>query len=400
MATLMILGAGLSQRPMYEAAHRRGLTILGADPDPEAPALGLAHDALVCDLADVDTLLQAARHARIAGALTFAADYPMTALARVWAELGLKGPTEAAVWRATHKGEMRATFQRAGVPSPASICVRSAAELWAEAQRQGGNLIVKPAQSSGGRGVTALPPGCDERIAAQAYGHAAGFTRDRCSVLLEQYVDGAEYSIESVIFDGRHQVVAITEKLTTGVPHCVEIGHHQPASISDSERAALCEVAAQAVAALGVDHAVCHSEAKLTPQGPVVIECAARAGGGFITSHLVPLSTGIDLMDAAIQIALGQPPALRALHQGQPVAIRSIIGRPGRISAMQGIEQVRAMAGVVDVRLYKRVGDEVAVLRDATARCGHVIAVGADVESAIACATAARDAVAVITDPA
>ena len=400
MASLMILGAGLSQRPLYEAARRLGLTIVGADPDPKALAFSLADQAVVCDLADVDTLLQFARCAGIAGALTIAADYPMTALARLWSALGLTGPAQQAVQRTTHKGEMRAAFESAGVPSPLSRCVQSAAALWVEVKRQGGDMIVKPAQSSGGRGVLRLPPGCDARAAAQAYGHASSFAPDRASVLVEQYVQGPEYSIESVIFDGRHQVVAVTDKLTSDAPHCVEIGHHQPASVSDRQRDALCDVASQAVSALGIDHAVCHTEAKLTPHGPVVIECAARAGGGFITSHLVPLSTGIDLMDAAIAIALGHVPSLQARHPGRPVAIRSIIGPPGRITAAQGVELAASMEGVVDVQLYKHVGDNVATLQDATARCGHVIAVGADVDTAIACACAARDAVQIMTHPA
>jgi len=395
----MILGAGLSQLPVYEAARRMGLTIVGADPDPGAPALSLADHTVVCDLADVDTLLQFARSAGIAGVLTIAADYPMMTLARLWSALGLTGPAEQAVLRATHKGEMRAAFARAGVPSPLSRCVQSAAALWVEVKRQGGDLIVKPAQSSGGRGVARLPPGCDADAAAQVYGHASEYTRDRASVLVEQYVEGPEYSIESVIFDGRHQLVAVTDKLTSGAPHCVEIGHHQPASVSDHQRDALCDVACPAVTPLGTAYAVCHTEAKLTPHGPVVIECAARAGGGFITSHLVPLSTGIDLMHAAIEIALGQAPSLQARHPGRPVAIRSIIGPPGRLALVQGVELAASMEGVVDIQLYKHVGDKVATLQDATARCGHVIAVGADVDTAIARACAARDAMQVVTLP-
>lgn len=397
MLKLLILGAGYSQRPIYEAARRLGLSIVGADPDDAAPALTLAEQKVVCDLADADLLLRVARAERVAGALTFAADYPMPSLARVWSELGLTGPDESAVRRATHKGAMRAAFNRSGVPSPMSTCLQSTAELWREVRHQTCGLIVKPMQSSGGRGVTRLSAGCDQRSAAEAYKHAASFAPDRCSVLLEHYIGGPEYSIESVIFQGQHRVVAVTDKLTSQDAHCVEIGHHQPASLCNSQREALCDLAGRAVAALGIDNAVCHTEAKLAPTGPVVIECAARAGGGFIASHLVPLSTGVDLMGAAIQIALGRAPSLQPVRQGRPVAIRSIVAAPGRIVAQRGMDEASSMEGVVDVQLYKRLGDNVLALKDATARCGHVIAVGPDVDSAIARASSARDVVRVVT---
>lgn len=403
MTTLMILGAGLSQRPMYQTALDLGVEVLGADPDPHAPALALAHQVVVCDLADSDALLQAARRAGIAGALTVAADYPMPALSRLWSELGLPGPTAAAVKRATHKGEMRAALVNAGVPSPASRCVNSVDEVWGLVRLwEGVELIVKPAQSSGGRGVTRLSGDIDERMVEWAYAHAARFSPDRRAVVVEHFVDGPEYSIESVAFNGQHHVVAATDKLTSGAPHFVEIGHHQPASLSDTERVVLEEVACRAVSALGIDNAVCHTEVKLTAQGPVVIECAARAGGGFITSHLVPLSTGIDLMDAAIRIALGEAPQLHPPQQerGMATAIRFIVGNPGRITAIHGAPSAAAMEGVVDVQLYKHIGDNLLALQDATARCGHAIAVGADVESAVARACAARDAIRVVTRPA
>ena len=115
---LLVLGAGRAQLPVLHAARRLGLSVLVADPDPAAPGFALADARVCCDLGDADRLTAEARGWGAHGALTFAADYPMPALARLCDTLGLPGPGAAAVLRATHKAHMRRALVAAGVRCP------------------------------------------------------------------------------------------------------------------------------------------------------------------------------------------------------------------------------------------------------------------------------------------
>jgi biotin carboxylase len=391
MRRLLILGAGRAQLPLLRSARRLGLLVMAADPDPSAPGFALADASLCCDLADEPRLVAEARRWGASGALTFAADYPMPALGVLCDTLGLAGPGSDTVLRATHKAHMRRALARAGVPCPAFEHVLDLDAARAAARRIGGDIVVKPAQSSGGRGVTCVPAAAPATVLDAAFAHAAAYSRTGQGVMVERCVAGPEFSIELICHRGQAHVLAVTDKLTTGAPHFVEVGHQQPSRLAPPERTAVEAAARDAVRALGIDEAAAHVELRLADEGPVIMEAAARAGGGCIASHLVPLSTGIDMVAACIAIALGDAPRLEPEGAPQAVAIRFITAAAGSFAGFSGIDDAQAMPGVVEVETCVTAGQRIGRLVDATARCGHVIATGSTAAAAIACAEAARD---------
>ncbi len=344
----MVLGAGRGQVPMIRAACEDGLEVVAVDPSRDAPGLRLADHAYCHDLADVDAVLRAATRHGISGIATLGADYPMPVLAQVCAALGLPGPVIDAVHRATNKWLMRAAFQSAG-----------------------------------------LTAGFDAALAA---------TRED-AVLVEEFVEGPEFSVEAITWRGMTRVVAVTDKLTSGAPHFVELGHSQPSRFGQADLDALRSTAIAAVAALGIDDAASHTEIRLGAAGPRIMESAARLGGGFINSHLVPASCGVDIVRAAIAVALGREPDLepRAL---QGSAIRFLTAPPGRIESVDGLDVARSMPGVMEAVSYVSRGDEFGALRDASGRLGHVIARGATASEAVRRAESALAALHVRTRPA
>jgi biotin carboxylase len=244
------------------------------------------------------------------------------------------------------------------------------------------------------------------RVGANATGRAitAGFdaalaaTRED-AVLVEEFVVGPEFSVEAITWRGMTRVVAVTDKLTSGAPHFVELGHSQPSRFGQADLDALRSTAIAAVAALGIDDAASHTEIRLGAAGPRIMESAARLGGGFINSHLVPASCGVDIVRAAIAVALGREPDLepRAL---QGSAIRFLTAPPGRIESVDGLDVARSMPGVMEAVSYVSRGDEFGALRDASGRLGHVIARGATASEAVRRAESALAALHVRTRPA
>lgn len=127
--------------------------------------------------------------------------------------------------------------------------------------------------------------------------------------IVEEFIEGREFSVEMISFRGEHQFITITDKETTGAPFFVEIAHHQPANISSEIKAKIIKTVMVALDALGIENGASHSEVFLTKDNEIrIVEIAGRMGGELIGSHMVPLSTGYDFLKAVIQVALGEAP--------------------------------------------------------------------------------------------
>ena len=195
-------------------------------------------------------------------------------------------------------------------------------------------------------------------------------------------MDGPEVSVEVMVVDGKVNILQITDKITTGAPHFVEMGHTQPSRLPDDTQRQIRKVADLACKSVGIDNGPAHVEMKVTPNGPVMIELGARMGGDNITTHLVPLSTGVDMVKATIMVALGEDPDIKSsLHCGS--AIRYFEVPYGTIKAIEGIEEAQKIPGVKQITFTKEVGEESTPIHCSNDRIGFVIAQGATAEDAV-----------------
>ena len=140
--------------------------------------------------------------------------------------------------------------------------------------------------------------------------------------------------------------------------------------------------------ALGIDRAAAHAELRLTSQGPMLMEIGARLGGDCITTELVPRSTGIDMVEGAINLALGRVPDLTPRHKPQGTAIRYFVPPPGDVKSLQGVDKARSMPGVCVLQLEVAAGEHVPEMTSSLSRVGYVITEGVTPEEAIARAEA------------
>ena len=164
-------------------------------------------------------------------------------------------------------------------------------------------VIVKPTGKGGKKGITVVNNPQDLNSAYQYAKDNSG----EAPVIIEQFIEGGkEYSVETLSYKGKHYVIQITEKITSGPPHCVELGHHQPADISvemiENVKTAICK----GLTAIGVDNSTCHTEIKIVDDKIYLIEFNARPGGDHIAWPLTELSTGYNIIKGAISIALGK----------------------------------------------------------------------------------------------
>jgi len=373
-----------------------GLRVVALDGDPRAPGLALADVAVVADIADPKACLEVAAREKADGVIHVCSEVAMNSLGLINEALGLHGPDRATVVRSTNKEKMRRAFEAGRAPSPRSLGAGNEAEALSAAEQLCWPIIVKPSRNSGSRGISRLDDQSQRGAFLAAFARAVGHSRDH-SAVIEEFVEGPEFSVEILSWNNRCNVLAVTDKVTTGDPHYVETGHSQPTRLSASDRARVVDAALRGVKALGINWSAAHAEVKLTRDGPFLMEIGARLGGDFITTELVPRSTGIDMVAAAITLALGGEPDLTPKHAPRGAAIRYLTPPPGLVTDLSGIDCARSMPGVRIIEVSTEVGDLVPKITSSLARIGHVVAEGRDARDAIAKAEAARDAIRIAT---
>lgn len=394
--TLLVLGAGPLQVPAITTARRLGVRVVAADGNPAAPGLALADSAHVLNIVAPESCLAMARAEKVDGVIHICSEAAMASLGLINQELGLHGLTPETVIRATNKEQMRRAFEQGGAPSPRSTAVTTGAAALAAARGIGGALIFKPSRNSGSRGVTYVPAGATPAALQAAFARAMSESRDY-SALVEQFVQGPEFSVEALVWNGRIEILAVTDKLTSGEPHFVEMGHNQPSQLPPAAHKAVRDAAVKGIRALGLDWCAVHAEVKLEAGKAFLMEIGARLGGDFITTELVPRSTGIDMVAGAIHLALGEAPDLKPVHPPRGAAIRYLTCPRGLIREIAGVTGALRLPGVKLVDVYLKPGECIGPLDSSLARSGHVIADGATAAEAVENAERARSAVVIIT---
>lgn len=273
-------------------------------------------------ITEIDEIISICRDVGVDGVCTIGTDLGNITVSNVARTLGLTANSVECVQRSTNKHLMREAFNRGGDPSPKSLQVRSIED--ADLSGLKFPLIVKPVDRSGSRCVTKV---YEERDLGSAIEEAVGVSFEKAAVV-EEFLEGTEYSVEFVSWRGHHTFLALTRKFTTGAPHFIETGHLEPALVDSSTLEKVKAVVSHALDSLGVMFGASHSEIKISPEGRIgIVEIGTRMGGDCIGSHLVPLSTGIDFMKAVIQISLGEEPDLYPISEGQYSMIRFIFGQ-------------------------------------------------------------------------
>lgn len=369
---IMILGASILQLPAIEKAVEMGLTVIALDMNPDAVGFnvpGVIRE--VISTIDIPAAVEVAKKHRIDGVMTLATDMPMRTVAAVAKECGLVGIDEDTAIKATDKSEMREALRSAGVPVPKFYRVSNSEEFRAAAEQMTGAFMVKPADSSGSRGILKVD---NQNEANDAYYYTKQFSRNGI-VLVEECMIGPEVSVETLAIDGEVYVIQITDKITTGAPHFVEMGHTQPTRLDCVDE--IKKVAIAANKAIGIKNGPSHTEIIITEEGPKIVELGARLGGDCITTHLVPLSTGVSMVEACIKIALGENPAIKP-KWCKGSAIRYFRQHAGVIKKIDGLEEAEKCPGVVQVSVVRGVGEEVTEITNSGSRMGFVIAQGED----------------------
>ena len=361
---VLVFGVGPLQESIINRAKLMGLFTVGIDPLADATCRDAVDAFEVVEGQDYEGTCAVVDKYGIDAIVTAATDKPLVMMARIAEKYGFPFySVETAQW-STDKFQMKQRFMEGGVPCAKGRLVKSVEETADMVYP----VIVKPRDNSGSRGVKLCR---SKEELAESMSEAFEVSK-LDTVLVEEYIEGPEYSIEGLHYDGNAEVIQFTEKKTTEFPYNVELGHIQPANISEENKQKIRDIVAKIGKALKFENCPSHTELKINYRGIFVIETSPRLGGDYITSTLTPLSTGVNVEDELLRIALGEKisPAPQSVQYS---GVRFFAFDEGNIiKHVPDANFVKTWPHVVDFSFNLKEGDSVNQITSSLNRYGHL----------------------------
>lgn len=385
---LMIIGAGILQVPVIRTAREMGLLTVVTDYNPEAYGMKLADFPIVMSTRDVDGTVRVAkefsRRRRIDGVITVGTDASLT-VAAVQHAFDLPGNRIDVAEATTHKVKMRTRLKEHGIAQPDFFACWSYDDVVEASRKLGFPFVIKPVDNMGARGV--MKVGKPE-VMRFAYERAKGAS-PRGEIIVEEFMDGPELSIDALIWEGEIYITGVADRIIEFPPYFVETGHIMPTNLPENKVDDGISVFKSGIRALGIEIGAAKGDIKLTKEGAKVGEIASRLSGGFMSAYTYPYSSGLNLIRAAINIALGYPPGDLEERYSRVAVERALIPGSGTVTDIRGIEEALSIKGVRNVFVTCKKGDNVHIPTSNVEKCGNVIAVADTREEALAAANLA-----------
>jgi len=363
--SVLVFGVGELQRSIILRAKAMGLFVVGIDPCEDAYCKDDVDAFEVIGGQDFAGTCAIVEKYGIHAIVTAATDKPLVMMARIAEKYGFPFySVETAVW-STDKYQMKQRFNTGEVPCARGRLISNAED----AKDLYFPLICKPRDNSGSRGVKL----CSTLQELQeSIDEALQYSR-LDTVLVEEYIEGREFSIEGLHYRGKSYVVQFTEKKTTPFPYNVELGHIQPANLTDKQRKAIRIIIDKIGKALHFEFCPSHTELKVNDRGIFVIETSPRLGGDYITSTLTPLSTGVNIEDQLLHIAFNEDIETTPTKQ-QFSGVRFFAFEEGsEIRRVPDAHFVKSWPHVVDFEFKLKKGDKVNRITSSLNRYGQLI---------------------------
>jgi biotin carboxylase len=372
---VMIFGAGVFQIDAIKTAKSMGLEVIAIDANPDAPGFPLADYYEVVSTTDINAALEVARRYDIDGLMTMATDTCVPAVAIVAEELELAGISIGAARRATNKLLMRQSFESAGVPSPRFEKVENLSQAIIAIEKIGLPAMLKIPDSSGSRGI--------RKITGKEQLESVFISTLRLSksgfLLIEQFIGGVEVGGEAFFFNDELIMFFITNKAITPPPYYVPYGHSLPSGLDNNVQYEIQKVVHNGSRALGIKSGPVNFDVMVSSRGIEIIELGARLGGTCLPS-IVKYHSGIDTVEAAIMMAIGEDPSnLFQPTKSIPVAVRLITSdKDGILTRVKFPDDINNRSEVLEYTIDVEEGGHVKAFTCGAHRFGHIICRGTD----------------------
>lgn len=389
MKSILIIGAGFLQAFVIKKAKDLGYRTLAIDKNPCAVGFEIADEYSAVDVVDLDACLAYARAHRVDGVMTAATDYGVLSASYIAKTMGLPGLDFETAKIIKNKYLVRdILYSKTGQGISQYFEVNDLDHLPVKRRSIEFPVIVKPCDGSGSKGVNKAGNFNELMIAV---GTALNASRIH-KALVEKFISGKEFGVESMVLNGEVHVLGVMGKHMTDPPDYAELGHFMPSQLG--MEAKVKDIVRRSIQALGINYGAVNMDVLITNEGEAfIVDIGARMGGNLIGSHIIPIGTGIDYMEALIRSAVGDDVNLGVGNGRVNVATRLLALRPGRVKRLPDFAEIQRQE-MVEIYHHLHVGDEIPQYHNNLDGCGYVLArVGtlAEVESHVENAMALID---------
>ena len=374
---VLILGAGLMQKPSIEAAGELGYKTLVVDANKNAVCVPFADVFVQIDLKDREKIADLAMSYgdKLKAVFTAGTDFSAS-VSYVAQKCGLISHSFDAAMNASNKVLMRKCFREKGVPSPDFVEVtESEIETLSSDESVLFPKVVKPVDNMGARGCRLVRNKSEFEPALR---DAVAFSRTG-KAIVEDYMKGMEFSIDALVHEGNVTITGFADRHIFFDPYFIEMGHTMPSSVSEAVKKNVVDVFVKGVKALGLTEGVAKGDVKYTEKGAMIGEIAGRLSGGYMSGWTYPYASGVNLTMEAMKIALGLGKTLPSEIECNAVSHeRAFISIPGVVSVIYGEDKAVASPFVKNVFFRVKEGSRVDFPRNNVEKCGNVISRCAD----------------------
>lgn len=381
---LMILGAGKNEVPAVIRAKERGLETIVIDMNPSAPALALADKAFIPKTTDTKEYVDFAVREGIDGVMTVSAEALVRKISAIANTLGLPGISEEMAFISTDKSAMREVLHKNSIPAPHFIKACTLEEALKGAGRLSLPLVIKPVDQAGSRGVFKI----NEISEVTRYFETSRKISRSGKVIIEEYIEGVHSTVDAITADGKTHIIGISDKVNILTPNIIIMDVAFPPAYSKEMVKGVEKLVCGMFEKLGFSYGHSHTEVVVTDRGPIVIEFAARSGGGLLPSDILPHLCGFDVIDKLISLALGEPLGIDKVVLSNGADLRFFNSPTGRLKKINGIGDALKIKGVHKLDFIVKDGDLIKPLLEGKDRAGFVITHGKDREEAVRAADA------------
>lgn len=368
---LLILGAGVYQVPLIEAAKKRNLEVHVVSPEGNYPGIDVCDVHVNIDTTDHEKVLRYCIDNEISGITTSGTDVAVKSIGYVVDNLGLPGPSFASAKCTTNKVEMKKTLSTNNIPTAKFEIVRNQDELESAVRDFSFPVMVKAVDTSGSRGIVKVEKISDLR---SAFDNAKRESKDD-RIIVEEFLDGIEFGAQVVVVNDEVLDVIIHGDIVTSPPVCVPVGHYLPYEIDDDLFSKSVQLAKDTVRALGVNSAICNFDLMLVNNEPYIIEVGSRMGATCLPEN-IGYYHDIDYYDLLIDISLGVPIEYKPSPYKKATVSRLLTSSNDGVFSSFKLPEVECEGYIIDVHLDVKEGDIVKKFINGTHRFGHIVVSG------------------------
>lgn len=380
--SIIIVSAGEMQIPAILTAKSMGFYVIASDKNPDAAGFEYADLPFVMDTKDinghVEFALENRKKLNICGAFA-GADVAVT-VAAITNALNLPGIPMEVAFASNNKAEMKKKWIKDGVPTPLSVEVRDISEARNIIGKFDFPVMIKAVDNAASRGSKKITS-IDELPEAFEDAKRNSSTK---TALVEEFVEGIEYSVETIVYKGVHYHYGIVDRHFGFAPFAIETGHTNPTQISMEDQNAIYKVVDSAADSLGITFGAAKADMIVTKRGPMILEMPARLSGGWHSQYTTPLATGLDPIRDVLTLSTGGEISFEnSIPKHNNVSVcKAVFPNPGRIKRILNVDKARQIEGVKKIIIVVQEGEIIQEYHNCAQRPCYIITVGKDVNEA------------------